>query len=120
MPKDDKIITFIKAIFRTYRDGNLSIDEFYYLSQLECYYCGVINSNRYYIKYPNKSYEILYNGLDRVDNNFGHINGNVVPCCKRCNVGKSNINLEKFQDWMMRVQEFQKNTKNIEKLLINY
>jgi hypothetical protein len=29
-------------------------------------------------------------GLDRVDNNQGYINGNVLPCCTFCNIARSN------------------------------
>lgn len=41
-----------------------------------CIYCGDLR---------------LWNmGIDRIDNNLGHIIGNVVPCCYECNTARSN------------------------------
>lgn len=36
-------------------------------------------------------------GLDRKDNRFGHIRGNIQPCCKRCNDKKRELSNEEFR-----------------------
>lgn len=46
-----------------------------------------------------------FNGLDRVDNDRGYIEENVVPCCKQCNQAKSDFHLEEFLNWVERVYE---------------
>lgn len=34
------------------------------------------------------------NGIDRVNNTLGYIQGNCAPCCKRCNVLKNDMSLD--------------------------
>lgn len=46
-----------------------------------CYYCGSETDRL---------------GLDRVDSSLGYFNGNVVPCCFRCNHAKSDMSQEDF------------------------
>lgn len=36
-------------------------------------------------------------GLDRKDNRFGHVRGNIQPCCKRCNDKKGKLSNEEFR-----------------------
>ena len=35
-------------------------------------------------------------GLDRVDSSLGYTEDNIVPCCRRCNVAKSDMESSKF------------------------
>ena len=49
-------------------------DDFY---QKPCYYCGEICM-----------------GIDRIDNSKGYIEGNMEPCCSKCNYLKNDSNLE--------------------------
>lgn len=97
----------------TYNDGNLSLEQFYQLSQLECYYCGAFPMNRRKIYQKNIEYKLrenfLYNGLDRIDSNLTHNYDNVVPCCKHCNYAKNNMTLQQFDDWIMRCYNHQIN-----------
>lgn len=69
------------------RDLNISKEELYTLSQMSCFYCGLIGSNSAITKYE----ELKYNGLDRIDNDGGYTKDNVLPCCKYCNILRSNI-----------------------------
>lgn len=69
-----------------------------------CYYCGDVKSN--ILKNPNrrgKSEEFAYNGIDRIDPTGGYSIGNVVPCCKRCNTAKLNMNFDEFISWIENV-----------------
>lgn len=52
------------------RHNNLSAKQVKILIELPCYYCGKTPSN----------------GLDRKDNNLGHIIDNVLPSCHKCNM----------------------------------
>ena len=47
----------------------------------------------------------MYNGLDRVNNGLGYVEGNVVPCCETCNTAKQNLDLPAFFEWVQRVYE---------------
>ena len=60
----------------------LYIEEFETYWEKPCSYCGdtIINSVR----------------LDRVNNLYGYIKGNVVSCCKLCNIMKTNLSVEAF------------------------
>lgn len=46
-------------------------------------------------------------GVDRLDNNVGYINSNVVPCCKRCNEMKSVIPVQEWLGEMQRILKHQ-------------
>lgn len=43
----------------------------------------------------NKAW-IKFNGIDRIDNNEGYVEGNVRSCCKTCNRMKSSMTAEMF------------------------
>ena len=53
---------------------SISFETYALFLALPCFYCGEEST-----------------GLDRVENNKGYTNANVVPCCKECNRLKSNI-----------------------------
>lgn len=59
-----------------------------------CYWCGQYPSNR---RSRERSYgDFIYNGIDRVDNTKGYINGNVVSCCFVCNSMKRDFDKDTF------------------------
>lgn len=78
---------------------SLSLDEFTKLSEQECYYCGNPHSN---IK-SNKYCIWNHNGIDRIDNNIGYIVSNCRPCCRYCNMAKSDMQVNEFIDLCKRV-----------------
>jgi len=94
------IFSKLKKMYKKqYSDGDISFEEFYKLSQMNCYYCGIKPSNLC----KNKNSEIYYNGLDRVDNNIGHFINNCVTCCKYCNIMKNNYHLDDFKNWITKI-----------------
>lgn len=71
------------------------------LIKKECFYCGA--------KFSNEWDGYKYNGIDRVDNEKGYEEGNVVPCCKICNVAKHDMAQKDFVFWARSVAEHTKN-----------
>ena len=68
----------------------LTKDQFKSFLHLNCDYCGSEPSNVYEIK-NSKTGEIragvrlVYNGIDRIDNNVGYVYNNCISCCGTCN-----------------------------------
>ena len=54
-----------------------------------CFYCGAA---------PDP-----FNGMDRVDNDKGYVDGNVVTSCRMCNVAKNSHSRDEFESWAVRV-----------------
>jgi len=79
---------------------DLSKEKFRNLTKGNCYYCG--QSPAQTLKdYATDGF--IYNGIDRVDNEKGYIEENVVPCCKTCNYAKRNMPADEFTAWIARV-----------------
>lgn len=79
---------------------NLTEEQFKEITQRDCFYCGAKPNNISKNGYQNGDY--IYNGLDRVDNTKGYTIDNVVSCCKICNIAKSNLTLQEYQDWIKK------------------
>ena len=99
----------INKIIRSYKKGakergiDWKIKDSYAkeLISKECFYCGA--------KFSNEWDGYKYNGIDRVDNEKGYEEGNVVPCCKICNVAKHDMEQKDFIFWARSVAEHTKN-----------
>ena len=114
------LLVSIKLAYRNYlrNYGLMEIDlqTFYTYSQLPCYYCDTEKSNYFnvYLKDRKSSQtakdgaHFYYNGIDRLDSYKTHTIDNIVPCCYWCNFAKSKLALPEFQNWIRRVQKFQK------------
>lgn len=79
---------------------SISRERFIELIQKPCFYDNVEKSNNY------KGYR--YNGIDRVDSSKGYEEGNVVPCCKKCNTAKNNMGKGGFFAWVFKVSRLLK------------
>lgn len=82
----------------------LSEEQFDSLTSGNCYYCGV--EPRQICKASRNSKQIqqvIYNGIDRVNNFRGYETDNVVSCCKICNRAKDVMSKEEFISWARRV-----------------
>jgi hypothetical protein len=79
---------------------DLSKERFKELTQLNCYYCGR-KPNQLYYRRKNGGY--IGNGIDRVNNNDGYIEENVVPCCRQCNYAKGSMHIDDFEKWIKKV-----------------
>lgn len=82
---------------------NLTGKEILDLVKSKCHYCGDGFSNTLYYNQPNFKYIFKYNGIDRIDSSKGYIEGNVVPCCKTCNVSKMDMNYFEFINHIKKI-----------------
>jgi 5-methylcytosine-specific restriction endonuclease McrA len=83
---------------------SLSKEYFTMLTQMNCAYCGSKPSNGRTVYEKKDPY--LFSGIDRVDNSKGYVVGNVVACCKTCNIAKASMTLEQFVEWIKRVHKW--------------
>lgn len=97
------------TVYSYYRDSakerglefNISKEKFRILTQKNCYYCNSEPENTKISMYNNGHY--VYNGLDRVNNNDGYNENNVLPCCKTCNFAKRGLSVGEFKLWIKRL-----------------
>jgi hypothetical protein len=107
--KNRKYHPTISAALVIWRDvyREMNFEDFYNLSQQNCYYCCRPPSNIINCEYPQEYTEekkpLIYNGLDRIDNSKPHSKENCVPCCKQCNYAKRERSIEDFGKWLIRL-----------------
>jgi hypothetical protein len=102
-------------------EWSLNMEEATHLLSGNCFYCGSEPSNTYnlvqrnraytgkivYVTNYSSEYNILYNGIDRTDNEKGYVIGNVVTCCQTCNFAKRDLPYEKFINWINQLVQYQ-------------
>lgn len=76
-------------------DFDLSKEEFLSLIKQKCYYCGDDPANIKRSQHNQMDF-VIYNGIDRKDNNIGYILNNCLPCCSFCNFSKRDNTQEYF------------------------
>lgn len=69
-----------------------------------CHYCGIQPRSCYRDKNGST---FSYNGIDRVDNAEGYIDGNMVTACGDCNMAKRSMSKDQFIEWAQRITSFQ-------------
>lgn len=102
----------IRALFNRYKGrakqkGNewaLSFEVFYSLVVDVCAICGKKPLNKFN-RSERKDTVCYYNGIDRIDNSLGYIDGNVRTCCKLCNAMKSNLKDKVFKKHVIRMAQ---------------
>jgi hypothetical protein len=96
------ILSYKSAAFRRNIKWELSKEEVLNIIFLNCYYCDSKPNNECRDK-KDPSLLLKYNGIDRVDSELGYIKNNCVPCCFKCNRGKSNMSQKDFINWIKNV-----------------
>lgn len=92
--------------------NEMSFDDFYTISQQNCYYCGSMPSNVQNMADKKSSQKMknegnfIYNGLDRLDSSKPHSKENCVACCKYCNYAKRERTVEEFKEWLIQAYKF--------------
>jgi len=92
----------INRLYASYKHGaesrnycfELTKGEFIKLLSNNCYYCNRIPEQIAYNK--KKTDYLIYNGIDRVNNELGYTLDNIVTCCKHCNRAKMSLSKEQF------------------------
>ena len=69
-----------------------------------CFYCGSKPEQILYKQGMQKPF--TYNGIDRIDNNLGYEIGNVIPCCRFCNMAKGRHTFSEFEKWIKKLISF--------------
>ena len=70
------------------------------LIEQDCHYCGSPPSNIKTVK--NTIEPLLYSGIDRMDNDVGYVDSNVVACCAICNRAKLDMPYSDYINWIER------------------
>ncbi len=81
----------------TGREFSLDKDQFHLASSGRCFYCGQ-EAQEFQTKSMGSKVPSGYraNGLDRVNSSIGYTIDNVVACCFRCNMAKSDMLQSEF------------------------
>ena len=96
-PAHKTYLLVLRTASRRSLKWELSEAEWESLAIQNCYYCDVPPGNMI------SAYGFEYNGLDRVDSSKGYLLTNVVPCCRICNIAKTDMAQEDFYNWIRRV-----------------
>ena len=104
-----------KAAERRGNSFTLSTERFKELTSSNCRYCGkppsriidALSGKSKVTGHPGYHYYGPYicNGIDRVDSTKGYDEGNVVPCCWRCNCAKAETDAPSFVRWVTGVSD---------------
>jgi hypothetical protein len=78
------------------REFLLTQEQFAEILRKKCHYCGS-ESNI---------------GIDRINNNKGYMNGNVVPCCRKCNYMKFTMTQKEFIDQCKKIVNYSRRIPN--------
>lgn len=86
-------------------DWNLNFDQYIYLCEKPCAYCGIAPSKE---QTGCKGHAPHYGawthgGIDRKDTSSGYLIDNCVPCCKDCNIAKMTLSVTDFQSHIRRI-----------------
>ena len=117
--KHPRGMTGLRKLYRSYRGGakkfgrhfDLTIEEFQSITSQDCFYCGSkptfiaesIWCHNLGDENKTKHTEYVYNGIDRIDSSKGYDQDNIVPCCKWCNIAKSNKTAEEFKEHISKM-----------------
>lgn len=80
---------------RRKKEWDLTLEEFDKITSANCHYCGTP---------PGGNHRgFLFNGIDRVNNDYGYLFFNCVPACGLCNFAKRGNSVQEFYEWIEKV-----------------
>lgn len=112
--KEDPISGLVSNLYASYKqkakksgkEFNITKKYFRELIFSNCHYCDSKPMNcKKDLRKNSKLSHILYNGVDRVNNDMGYVNNNCVPCCFVCNQAKHRLDKDYFLVWVKRVHK---------------
>jgi hypothetical protein len=122
--KDALIKASAKSVYRN-NYSEMNFDDFYRISQQNCYYCNAKPFSKFNINKGPRNSEFAqengwfyYNGLDRLDNSISnHTVENCVPCCKFCNIAKRDRTAKEFLLWIRKLAKKINETQEMQKVI---
>jgi len=81
----------------------LTEEQFEKITKENCFYCGEVPNGIAKARRSRNNGDYVYNGIDRVNNSKGYTVDNIVPCCKQCNMAKSDKNQKDFLLWIKKI-----------------
>lgn len=100
----DLLYTYKKNAVLYGREFSLTDENFKTLTSQHCHYCESPPMLIRKTKAQSRWGDYYYNGIDRINNDFGYIEGNCVACCKICNRAKNNMTYEDFVTYINRIK----------------
>lgn len=82
---------------------SLTDKQFKELIFANCGYCGAPPNNKSKNRYGNG--DVIYNGVDRIDNALGYKKDNCITCCQNCNRAKYKMSYQEFIDWIKNIYD---------------
>lgn len=96
-------ISALRQAWADYKKDGITFEEFFELTQMNCFYCNKVPSNIITCKLAFDNNKYYYNGLDRINSDLSHTIDNVVPCCHICNIMKNDRSIKDFDVWVANV-----------------
>lgn len=91
---------YVKGARRRKMEFTLSKTEFKDITSQLCHYCGCAPSTS--ANRPELNGDYVYNGIDRLNNSFGYVKKNCIPCCWHCNRAKQVLSEKEFKTWIIQ------------------
>jgi hypothetical protein len=99
----EEIADYMRSASRHTRKFELSEEQFFSLISQNCHYCG--SEPRLIDRFSARGFRC--NGVDRIDNSIGYIEGNCVPCCEICNMSKRTLSIDEWKAWLRQAYKHQ-------------
>lgn len=104
--KNKRIFEYKKKARKSGKEFLLTNDQFFYITQQSCHYCGILPYRSSLTKGTHHYGDFVYNGVDRINSDKGYTIDNCVPCCRMCNMGKLDSSYQEFIDHLNQICRF--------------
>jgi hypothetical protein len=111
--RNDAYATAIRKARRCGQSFSITKEQYFVLAESPCYYCGSQPFRKFKGAKNLVRCDFVCNGMDRVDSSKGYEIENIVPCCRPCNVAKSDMTQSAFLSLIHKIH-----TNMVEKLAV--
>lgn len=109
-PEKELYKRYVYGALKRNLEWKLTVEEFVNIIKQNCSYCG--NSPRDYSralrKGKGKTYKLVANGIDRINNKIGYTLNNSTACCSTCNRMKGTMDLLEFAKHIIKTADILK------------